>query len=37
MKKLTPYDYNGLELYHISPVNHDGKQIIIKDITNDKD
>lgn len=24
MKKLTPYDYNGLELYHISPVNHDG-------------
>lgn len=24
MRKLTPYDYNGLELYHISPENHDG-------------
>ena len=25
MLTLHPYDYNGLELYHISPVNHDGE------------
>ena len=25
MLTLHPYDYNGLELYHLSPVNHDGE------------
>lgn len=25
MITLHPYDYNGLDLYHLSPVNHDGE------------